>query len=212
MRMREHRQYHLRASIVRRLGAGWIAASALLVAPTACNRMGEVEGLVARGVSLASEGKTGDALAHFDRALDLDPDHPAALVNGGLAALIEGRAPVAKARFERYLSENGDDVLPRVYLAHALVALDDREGAIAALQRAVGLGFGDLDALTDGSFRALQTDIRFIQLASLVAQRTGRRAPVDDRGRILIGGLPVRSLSGPSLPSACDTPPTPPSE
>lgn len=164
---------------------------------------------MAEGVSLARAGDHAAALARFDRALALDPGHPAALVNGGLAALLEGRPADARTRLQKHLADHPDAVLPRVYLAFALAALDDREGAIVALQTAVRHGFRDLEALSHESLRPLRNDLRFLQIAALVAQRQGQRAPTDDRGRPLFGLNPVRSLSVPGLTGECaaDAPP-----
>lgn len=165
-----------------------------------------VDRLVAEGVDLAKAGETASALERFDRALRFDPEHPAALVNGGLAALLEGRPEEAKHRLERYLASDDRAVLPRVYLAHALAALGDHDGAIAALQAAVRHGFRDLEALSSEAFQPLRHDLRFVQLTSLVAQRNGRRAPVDDRGRPLFGGEALRTLSVPGVEAACADP------
>jgi tetratricopeptide (TPR) repeat protein len=170
----------------------------------ACGRDGAaIDRLVEEGVERARSGDHAGALARFDRALATDPDHPAALVNGGLAALLESRPADARVRLERYLEFHPDAVLPRVYLAHALIALEDREGALAALQHAVGNGFRDLDTFSHESFSSLRNDLRFLQLTSLVAQRNGQRAPTDERGRPVFGLAPVRSLSGPGLDPSC---------
>jgi predicted Zn-dependent protease len=195
-----HRWRKARPRLPSLLLLGLIAVSAM-----GCNRdPAAADRLVATGVALAKAGETRAALEHFDRALRIDPEHPAALVNAGLASLLEGRPAEARDRLERYLVNDQAAVLPRVYLAHARAALDDRNGAIAALKEAVRLGFLDLDAFSDEAFRPLRSDVRFLQLASLVAQRRGQRLPVDDRGRPLFGDSPVRSLSvGPG--PACGT-------
>lgn len=202
-----------RTAVGRRSGRLLAACMAcgLLVA-CARNADREADRLVAEGVRYAEAGDTAAALERFDRALTLAPEHPAALVDGGLAALLHGRPADARARLERYLADHPDEVLPRVYLAHALLALDDRDGAIGALQQAVRLGFRDLDALMDGGFGAIANDLRFIQLASLVAQRNGQRVPVDHLGRPLVGDRPVRSLTAPALGQACTPPASPANE
>ncbi len=191
----------------------WFAACLALALAAGCTRDATVvDRLVAEGVERARSGDTAAALERFDRALAIDPEHPAALVNGGLAALLEARPADARDRLERFLARDETTALPRVYLAHARLALGDREGAIAALQDAVRLGFRDLDALADGSLGALRNDLRFIQLAALVAQKHGRRAPTDVRGRPLFGDSPVRSLAAPGLAQTCSATAPPPNE
>ncbi|MGB7971215.1 MAG: tetratricopeptide repeat protein, partial [Candidatus Deferrimicrobiaceae bacterium] len=60
-----------------------------------------IEGWNGLGISLGELGKYGEAEDAFRKALALDPEYPAALVNAGLLRMREGRIEEAAGMFER---------------------------------------------------------------------------------------------------------------
>ncbi|AKU90308.1 tetratricopeptide repeat protein [Vulgatibacter incomptus] len=190
-----------------------MAAALLLAALSACpgaDTAGDMpaERLAAEGLALARGGQIPAALGRFDEALRLDPGNRKALYNGGLAHLALSQGAEAKGLFERFLAVAPNDAEGHVALAHAQEHLGEAEAAMASLRRAVELGLTDPELLTGGGFESIQGDVRFVQLVALVAQRSGVRAPLDDRGRLLVGGHPLRTLrlAGEVPRETCDAP------
>ncbi|HEY0839918.1 MAG TPA: tetratricopeptide repeat protein [Vulgatibacter sp.] len=137
------------------------------------------------------------ALERFDGALALQPENDVALRGSAGALLALGRAEDAAERFSRYLELEPRDPDGHVGLAGALAKLGRKGEAIGALRAAVEAGLEDVRALDAEAFESLRQDIRFVQIAALLAQRAGVR-PTDDRGRLIVGGQPVRTLELPS--------------
>lgn len=167
-----------------------------LVLLSACTR-GEARDAAAEGIAFARGGQLELAAARFDRALELEPDEPTALYNGGLADLALGRIERGRVRLDRFVAARPDDPAGHFARAQALELAGEREAALSALRRAVELGSDDLDRML-GGFESLRTDLRFVQLAASVAQRTGRRLPRDERGRLLVGDKPLKRLEFPT--------------
>jgi tetratricopeptide (TPR) repeat protein len=169
-----------------------------------CARTDAADREVAEGVARARAGDVEAALAHFERALRADADHPAALANAGLAALLADRPAAARDHLARLLAASPEDHRSRFLLARAHLALGETEPALAAARRAVADGFDDLAALTDEAFAPLRSDLRFVQALGLAAQHAGRRLPADAGGRLLLGDEPLHTLN---LPGAAMCPP-----
>jgi tetratricopeptide (TPR) repeat protein len=65
-----------------------------------------IERLNDEGIALAGSGRMDRALARFERALTLAPDHPTSLVNRAAALAALGRQREAAGAFERALQQN----------------------------------------------------------------------------------------------------------
>ena len=91
----------------------------------------------ARGQALVRSGKTQEALAEFDQAIDLDPHSAEALYNRGLLYQADGRHQLA---IDDFTSANGltpQRAEPLVGRAMSYLALDKPTEAAADLDEAV---------------------------------------------------------------------------
>lgn len=187
------------------LRARTMIALAAIVILAACSGQ-DVGELVAEGAAHARAGNTAEALAAFERALAIEDDHPGALYNAGLAALLLDQPERGRAHLEKLVAFAPDDGRALHLLARARMVLGDGDGALDVLRRSVQAGFVDLEALNDDLFAPLRNDLRFVQLVSLAAQRGGQQAAIDDRGRMILGGTPVSRLQLPGEPESCGAP------
>jgi tetratricopeptide (TPR) repeat protein len=88
------------------------------------------------GAWLAEQGQLAEAIAHYDRALALDPRRVELHANAGLALARLGRPGEAVERYERVLARHPDRVAVRVSLAVALLAADRLPEAVTRLEEA----------------------------------------------------------------------------
>lgn len=89
------------------------------------------------GLTLAIQGRTDEAAAHFQRTLELRSNHAFAHFELGKAALQAERWADAAARFENALQADAGFVDARVNLAKALVNLERHDEAIAHYRAAL---------------------------------------------------------------------------
>jgi len=170
-------------------------------------RLARADEAAAHAVLAARTGALEEALAGFERALALDGGNLRALYNAGLAALELDRPAEARSYLERFVALRPDDALGRLHLARAQARTGDRDAALAGILRAVEAGLDDPGPLADADFSSLAGDLRYVQALSLVSLRAGVR-PLDDRGRLLVGGAPVRALELPGVRTAAACEPT----
>jgi len=164
---------------------------ALLLCAAACARP-PAEREARAGVERAKEGDVEQAMAHFERALALDPDQLVALFNLGLAHLQQGQYVQAAERLARFAELRPDDARGHFELARARALAGWPEPALASLKRAVELGFADYDLLVgDGVFQPLYAMPQYVALEMTVAQRAG----VEPRAGVL--GAPGGDTLGP---------------
>ena len=71
------------------------------------------------GNALVRLGRASDALAHYARAIELQPDHADAELNWGVALAVGGNLPDATRHFRRALDINPSLQMAREYLAQA---------------------------------------------------------------------------------------------
>ena len=172
-----------------------LCASLLFAA--ACGRPGDED--AARGLELGRAGDLAAAVTAFERALELDPDHPKALYNLGLARSALAKSLCAERAFGRFVAGRPNDVLGRLEHGRALAALGRYDEALAELREAVRLGLSDHEALEAPEFQPLRSQLEFVMLDVTVAQRAGslplssRTAPVEGkietpRTRIVLPG------------------------
>jgi tetratricopeptide (TPR) repeat protein len=86
---------------------------------------------------LAAQGDPSTAIAHYERALALDPSRTDLRTNVGLALMRLGRPADAIPHYEAALARFPDRLAARVSLATALVAAGRRPEAVARLEEAV---------------------------------------------------------------------------
>jgi len=89
------------------------------------------------GILAAREGNTDLAIQHFQRALQIDPDHSVALQNLGNAYRQKKDWPQAKRALEKALSLNPDDAEANYNLAMVYAQQNDSDRAYEYLQKAL---------------------------------------------------------------------------
>jgi tetratricopeptide (TPR) repeat protein/peroxiredoxin len=89
------------------------------------------------GILDAREGKTDLAIEHFQRALQIDPEHTVALQNLGSAYRQKKDWPQAKRMLERALALNPDDPEANYSLGMVYAQQNDTERAYDYLQKAL---------------------------------------------------------------------------
>jgi arylsulfatase A-like enzyme/Flp pilus assembly protein TadD len=94
---------------------------------------------VVLGLVAAARGRPGEALRRFDRALAVEPLHPAAWTGAGTVLLGAGRIEDARARLERAVELDPASAEAWNSLGAARIAGGDGAGALAAWRRATEL-------------------------------------------------------------------------
>lgn len=184
-----------------------VSLSLAFVALFSCQgKESRAEAHATKGVQHGREGRLGEALASFDRALQEDPRNLKALYNSGIALLGSGRAEEAASRFRGFLSIRPDDALGHFHLARCALRSGKKEEAIASLQEAIRLGFSNwVEWKAAEDLSTLASDHRFAQLEVLVAQRAGHAGEEIGPGRGYEGvPFPHALLPGLRRPTACD--------
>ena len=107
------------------------------------------------GLVLGALKRPADALASFDKALALDPNHFEALANRGNVLLDLGRAEDALAALDQVLAREPRHLPSRVNRGNALVALGRSEAAIAEYDAALALNPNDIEGAVQPRERAV---------------------------------------------------------
>ncbi len=118
----------------------------------------------------------------FEVGLDRRPDNLEALTELGHVYTKLGRYAEGLAIDRRIVVALPDDPTAHYNLACSCALTGDPDGAFAALDEAVELGYGDVDLLrTDADLAALRADPRFEPLvARVAAQREDPEADSED--------------------------------
>ncbi len=103
--------------------SGRAAEAAALLEPYSRRHDPDVDVVTALAVAYASVGRTGDAVAAFDRLLVIDPTNAMALLNKGRVSVQAGRNAEAKEAFEAALRLD-----PSLGLAHVSLGLLASQG------------------------------------------------------------------------------------
>jgi len=115
-----------------------------------------LDALNALGIAYARNGRAAEALATFDRSLEIDPGNAMTFENVGAVHLDAGRLPEAKRAFEQAVASNADSSQGYAGLAMVAIRQGDRKTAIARWERAVALQPSNFDALYDLSVQLAQ--------------------------------------------------------
>lgn len=97
----------------------------------------EIRALEAEASRALQAGKEQDALRHWGRILDIDPDHARTLTALGQHAFRQGNAESARVAFQRVADTDGSDSQQWVNLALACQALKDEKGEEGAITAAL---------------------------------------------------------------------------
>ena len=98
------------------------------------------------GNTLRAQGRAADAVAHYQRAIEIDPYHANAHNNLGIALIAQGRIAVAITHYERALAISPNYANAHSNLGMALAAQGGIAEALAHLERAVALDPNHADA------------------------------------------------------------------
>jgi protein O-mannosyl-transferase len=101
------------------------------------------------GVALGASGRYDEAAAHFEKALQIDPNFYDGLVAMGVTHAHQGRLPEAIEYFRAAIRSQPDVPNARVQLAHALWKENRDEAALEEMRRASELAPKDADIRAD---------------------------------------------------------------
>lgn len=190
-----------------------LAGLVLLLVLGGCAGWDSADDLASQAIAEAKANRIDAALSLFDQALRREPENLKALYNGGLAFLYLRRGGEAAQRFQAFVELRPNDALGHFNLARAYALEQRREEALAALKRAVELGFDRHAEILGGGFESIEDDVRFTQIEALVAQRSGIGFDASRRnGAGAYGGEPLRAarLPGQRINAQCKGPKVPP--
>jgi tetratricopeptide (TPR) repeat protein len=89
------------------------------------------------GVALFKKGQVDEAIAHYQRALEIEPDDALAHVNFGVALSKKGQVEEAVAHYQKALESRPNDALAHYNLGSILAQQGRVDEAIAHLKRAL---------------------------------------------------------------------------
>jgi tetratricopeptide (TPR) repeat protein len=101
------------------------------------------------GLALGASGRYDEAAAHFDKALQIDPNFYDGLVGMGVTRQIQGRLPEAIDYFQAAIRSQPDAPKAHVQLAHALWKQNHDQAALEEMRRASQLAPKDADIRAD---------------------------------------------------------------
>jgi Tfp pilus assembly protein PilF len=97
-------------------------------------------------VALQLQGKREEAVLHYQRALEINPNDLGALVNFGSALLDAGRTEEAATQFQRALKIDPDNLAAHLNRALAMRQLDRFDEAVAHYEKALKIQPNNADA------------------------------------------------------------------
>ena len=101
------------------------------------------------GVAFGASDRYDEAAAHFEKALQIDPNFYDGLVAMGVTRAHQGRLPEAIEYFQTAIQSQPDAPKARVQLAHALWTEKRDEAALEEMARASQLAPQDADTRAD---------------------------------------------------------------
>ena len=116
---------------------------ALAAAEEMVELRGALDDWMAKGGTEIKKGRFEEALASYEKAVELDPEDSAAWTNMGFALLMLGRYEELLASFEKALELNAEDVLAWSNRGVALGNLDRNEEALVSFEKAIELSAED---------------------------------------------------------------------
>ena len=107
----------------------------------------EIEAFEAAAIRAAQAGREEEAIRHWTRILELDPNHLRTLASLGQRAFRRGDMLGARAAFQRLADIDGSDAQRWVHLALAHRGLNDEPAEEGAIRQALSIDPTDLVAL-----------------------------------------------------------------
>ncbi|MFL6519262.1 MAG: tetratricopeptide repeat protein [Chthoniobacterales bacterium] len=136
-------------------------------------------------VALTSRNRPEEAIAHFQKALEIDPNYVFAYSNLGHALLLVGRVEESAAYLEKALEIDPNDAGTRSNLANTLLQMGRIDEAIAELRRVLALKPDDAEAqknmawvLATSPDDRIRDGIKAVELAERANKLTLNRDPI----------------------------------
>ena len=107
----------------------------------------EIDALEATAIRAAQSGREAEAVRHWTRILELDPNHVRTLSALGQRAFRQGEMAAARAAFQRIVDADGTMAQQWIHLAIACRNLHDEMAEERAIQRALTIDPRELVAL-----------------------------------------------------------------
>jgi tetratricopeptide (TPR) repeat protein len=101
------------------------------------------------GVALFEKGQVDDAVAQYEKALEINPNYVAAHYNLGNALFRKGQLDEAIAQFQKALEINPKDAEAHINLGNALLQKEQLDEAVGQFQKAVEINPNDAEARYD---------------------------------------------------------------
>jgi protein O-mannosyl-transferase len=98
------------------------------------------------GVVLFQKGQVDDAVAQYQKALEINPNYVAAHYNLGNALFQKGQLDQALAQYQKAVEINPNDAEARINLGNALFQNEQLDEAVAQFQRAIEINPNDAEA------------------------------------------------------------------
>jgi tetratricopeptide (TPR) repeat protein len=98
------------------------------------------------GVVLFQKGQVDDAVAQYQKALEINPNYVAAHYNLGNALFQKGQLDQALAQYQKAIEINPNDAEARINLGNALFQNEQLDEAVAQFQRAIEINPNDAEA------------------------------------------------------------------
>jgi protein O-mannosyl-transferase len=149
------------------------------------------------GVVFLEQGKTSQALAYLDKALEVDPDHEQALLNSAILLQELARPELrqlARERLLKLLGKDNPDQNERVFFNLGMLAMDDNDnnGAEHWFRQAITLREDFRSALFNLAL-LLADDHRPLEAAPFLNQLV-RHHPDHVKGLILLGDIYINHI------------------
>jgi Flp pilus assembly protein TadD len=144
--------------------------------------------LLGEGVALCGDGRPADALARFERALEIDPDSFQGHNNRGIALLQMDRVAEALDCFNKALAIKPDFARAASNLGSTLNTLGRHDEARAACEQALRIDPAHVDALINlgvALFHLKQDDRALASLAKALELAPGRHDVLSNQGTVL---------------------------
>ena len=98
------------------------------------------------GLALFQKGRVDDAIAEYEKAVEIYPNYLAAHYNLGNALLQKGQLDMALAQYEKAVEIDPNDAEAHINLGNALFQKEQLDEAIAQFQKAVEINPNDAEA------------------------------------------------------------------
>jgi len=136
------------------------------------------------GNALSSLGQFGQAIKHYERAVEIDPGDIFARNNLGVLLIRQGKADQAVAHWKKILTISPKSIQPRLFLGKALAGQGNFEQAVTQFQKVIEIDSKNIQAINDLAWvlatcpkNSVRDGARAVELAKQACEATGHRIP-----------------------------------